>query len=668
MSLDFKKFNVGTLFLVRTPEVWYDGYADKCMKDMKDMHFDFVAHLETWNCNDGVLWKSDKYPRSSFWEGDERDPMEECFAAADKYDLAFLPEAGMTHKAYILENEDAMFTSYTGEKSKYGRIGLSPACPQILEYLTDKYDALYEKFGHHKSFQGFCLPSENSGSISYDKYSKEAWKKRYGTELPTPDELREDTELERKVIAFFEDNFVNLYQKLSAHLKEKYGLPLMQYPLSKISHMAYHQPTSVFMSNNLSLMCRVDELDMLNLQLHPPLNPNPYFHKFETDFLMAAAKGKPCMADTHFYHEGAAGRLPDTTPKRIMDSILSTLTPYGISFFCYGFMAEELPPWKKELNPGAPVFRAYDEENTVAARRKMAKEAMEYVHLLRPIMENTEKEADCAVYYPENADKINHYYCYPFEHLFGVYELFGAVSLPSKVVSQIPESADEQKMIVISSLREIEDDECKRLEKYLASGGRLIVIGKCSEKIEKIAGISTALSDAKFVKSETSRDYKGCFIRMPDDTKHYTEKNGEVIMRYDDDTPAVTKCGNVLFIGFSDEIDRFPFYRDHKLASWWKEYFTGEGLASGVEFHNEYSHCADRHQFTSFDIFGNDERKLLLGLNFGVEHHKSSLSWDVPKGYKLTAAYCDGEKFDFENGKELPIFEHFMALIAEKEN
>ena len=177
MPLDFTKFNTGTLFLVRTPEVFPAGYADKSFEDMKhNLHFDYAALLETWNCTDGVLWKSDKFPRSSYWKDETRDPIEECFLAADKYDMAFLPEAGMMDEAFMLEHKDGMGTFFDGTTYRYGRVGLAPACPYTLDYLVEKYDALYEKFGHHKSFKGFCMPAENGASISYDKYTKEAWK------------------------------------------------------------------------------------------------------------------------------------------------------------------------------------------------------------------------------------------------------------------------------------------------------------------------------------------------------------------------------------------------------------------------------------------------------------------------------------------------------------
>ncbi len=666
MSLNFSDFNVGTLFLVRTPETFPVGYADECMRDMKNMHFDFVAHLETWNCEDGILWKSDKYPRSSYWKDEDRDPMEECFLAADKYDLAFLPEAGVMHDQYILDNEDAMQISYEGKRSRYGRIGLSPVCPKTLEFLKDKYDALYEKFGHHKSFQGFCLPSENSGSISYDRYTKEAWQKLYGRDLPSTAEIAADKELEAKVVKFLEDNFTALYRELAQYLKEKYNLPLMQYPLNKISNNSYFQPSWIFTNDILRLMCEIDEIDLVNLQLHPPLNPNPYFHKFETEFLMANSLGRPCMADTHFYHESAAGRLPDTTPKRIVDSILSTLTPYGISFFCYGFMAQELPLWKKELNPGAPVFKAYCEPHTVAARREMAVKAMDYVEILRNMLQYTENQADCAIYYPESMDKENMYASYPMEHIFGLYELFSAAGVPVKVTASIPADGSEQKLLVMDSVKNLSPDNCKKLENYLANGGKLIIIGKCCKEIEKIAGISTAMSDGLFVQSEKSGEYNHFYLKVPADGKHYTEAKGTPVLMYENKTPAITTLGNVLYIGISDSVGRFNLYRDFRLASWWKEYFTTENLVSSVNFTNVYVNSTNGHQFTSCDVYGNEDKKLLFIRNFGVEQCGSSVTWEIPENMQITKAYSDGEEFEFESGKTLPTFEHFVAVLAER--
>ncbi len=130
MNLNFKKFNSGTLFLVRTPDVFPVGYADECFRDMKEnLHFDYAALLETWNCVDGTVWISDKFPRSSYWHGEERDPLEECFTAADKYGMAFLHEAGMMDDAFMHAHEDGMRTDENGKHYRYGRIGLVPSCP-----------------------------------------------------------------------------------------------------------------------------------------------------------------------------------------------------------------------------------------------------------------------------------------------------------------------------------------------------------------------------------------------------------------------------------------------------------------------------------------------------------------------------------------------------------
>lgn len=666
MSLDFSRFNTGTLFLVRTPDVFPVGYANECFSDMKKLHFNFAALLETWNCMDGIVWKNNQYPRSSFWKKEERDPIEECFLAADKYDMAFLPEAGVMHEQYMLENKEGMLTSYDGNVSRYSRIGLVPTCPKALQYFINKYDALYETYGHHPSFQGFCLPCENLIDISYDKYSTELWQSIYGTKLPTPEEISSDEETEKKVIKFFEDAFIAMYEKLAKHLKKKYGLPLMHYPVDKISSNSFFQPTYVSTNDNLTLMAKIKELDMLNLQLHPPLNPNPYFFKFEAEFLMANSCGRNCMADTHFYHEFGAGRLPDTTPKRIVDNILSTLTPYGISFFCYGFMAEKLPLWKKELNPGAPVFKVYDEEHTVLARRKMVVKTMDYIEILRPLMCNTSHWADCAIYYPEKLDKDNIYSCYAMEHIFGTHELFNAAAIPLKVIDKIPQSDKEQKLIIFNNVKSFSAEESNHLKKYLSSGGHVVVIGKCCSEIEQITGISVHPSNALFVRSEDSDDYNHCFIRLPESGKHYFEENGQTILEYNDFTPAVTRLGNVLYIGMSDEIGRFGQYRDFALASWVKKYFYEQNKSCGVKFNNVYVNVADKHQFTSCDLFGNDRKCLLLIRNFGVEQNNSTLSWKLPEGMAVKKAWYDGFEFDFMQGERLPLFEHFCAVYAEK--
>ena len=167
---DFKGFNTGALFLVRTPENFPEGYAKRSFEDMKNnLRFDFAAWLETWNCFDGVLWKSDKYPRSGYWKGEERDPIEECFAAADEVGMTFIAEAGVMHEEYMLAHKDGMLTDENGSIRRYGRIGLTPSCPATLEYFKAKYDDLLSRFSHHESCRAVCMPCENGVVISYDK-------------------------------------------------------------------------------------------------------------------------------------------------------------------------------------------------------------------------------------------------------------------------------------------------------------------------------------------------------------------------------------------------------------------------------------------------------------------------------------------------------------------
>ncbi len=668
MSLNFNNFNTGTLFLVRTPEVFPVGYADKCFADMKNnLHFDFVALLETWNCRDGILWKSDKFPRSSYWAGEERDPVEECFLAADKYGMAFLPEAGMMDEGYMLAHKDAMLTDYEGNVSRYGRIGLVPSCPLTLEYLINKYDTMLERFGHHPSCKGVCLPCENSIDVSYDKYSREAYKKFYGEEMPSPDEMYADDNVKEKVLHFTETQFLNMYRALAVHIKGKYGLPLMHYPLGIISACSYMQPERIWHARNISVMTQVKELDLLNLQIHPPLYPNPYFYKLETEYLMANSDGMiPCMADTHFYHESAAGRVPDMTPKRFVDNILSTMTPFGISFFCYGFMAEELPLWKKELNPGAPVYQVYRDEYTVAARREMCLKAMGYVEDLRPLMNGTRHTADLAIYFPEQLNNDYLYSSYSIEHIFGLHEMLNAVAIPTKVIAKIPDSAAEQKALIMSSVKSITDDDANKLKAYLSDGGKLIVIGKCCKTIEDIAGIKVEESNGIFARSDKSKFYNHCLFRLPLDGRHYTEKNGEVLLEYNNGDAIATRLGNVIYFGAGDTVGRFNGYRDFLLAEFFKKMLKDAGLDSGVTFNNIYVNRRDGQQFTSCDLFEKNGKRLLLIRNFGVEHHHASVDWRLPDNMKITRALADGVEFKFENGAEMPRFEHYAAIYAEE--
>lgn len=669
MNLNFKKFNTGTLFLVRTPEVFPVGYADKSFRDMKEnLHFDYAALLETWNCVDGTVWISDKFPRSSFWKGEERDPLEECFAAADKYGMAFLPEAGMMDDAYMHAHEDGMRTDEAGNKYRYGRIGLVPSCPLTLEYLIAKYDALLEKFGHHPSCRGVCLPCENGIDITYDRYTQAAYRERFDRDIPSMNEMYADSELEDTTMRFLEEQFLTMYRALARHIKEKWNLPLMHYPLDIISAASFMQPARICSARNITVMTSVPELDLLNMQLHPPVFPNPYFFKLETEYLMANCEGMPCMADTHFYHEGAAGRVPDMTPKRNIDSILSTVTPYGISFFCYGFMAEELPLWKKELNPQAPVFRAYAEKHTVAARREACLTAMDYVEKLRPMLENTHHSADVAIYFPEELNNDYLYSSYSTEHIFGLHEMLNAVSVPVKITARVPSSKNEQKALIMDSVKSLPDFDAENLKKYLASGGKLIIIGKCCDTIEKIAGISSRLTEAKTVCSPKSTYYNNCMFRLPVDGKHYTEENGKALYYYDNKESAITRLGNVIFFGAADAVGRFSSYRDFRLAEFWQNLLHEEEIDSGVLFTNVYTGRPGGHQFTSCDIFENENKRLLLIRNFGVEHYHASVKWQLGEDMKITKAYADGAEFAYNADSELPLFEHFVAIFAEKES
>ena len=74
----------------------------------------------------------------------------------------------------------------------------------------------------------------------------------------------------------------------------------------------------------------------------------------------------------------------------------------------------------------------------------------------------------------------------------------------------------------------------------------------------------------------------------------------------------------------------------------------------------------DRHQFTSCDVYDGEGKKLLLLRNFGVEQNRSSLCWNIPENMQVTRAIADGKPFEFKNGQSLPLFEHFVAIFAEK--
>lgn len=141
------------------------------------------------------------------------------------------------------------------------------------------------------------------------------------------------------------------------------------------------------------------------------------------------------------------------------------------------------------------------------------------------------------------------------------------------------------------------------------------------------------------------------------------------MLRYDNGDPVVTRLGNVIYFGASDAVGRYGAYRDQYLAEFWKALLAEEGLNSGVEFHNVYVNRKDAHQFTSCDLYKNESKMLLLIRNLGVEHYHSSVTWSLPADMQVVKACLDGQELYFENGEELPVFEHFVAIYAErKEN
>ena len=244
--------------------------------------------------------------------------------------------------------------------------------------------------------------------------------------------------------------------------------------------------------------------------------------------------------------------------------------------------------------------------------------------------------------------------------------MLNATGVPVCVTAEIPIMPDEYKALIMDSVRVISTEEAQRLDSYLKNGGKLIVIGKCCEAIENIAGIKVKESNAHVVVSPQSTYYNHCLFRLPCDGKHYAEENGNPMLYYNNGDAVVTKKGNVIFFGAADAIGRFALYRDYYLAEYWKELLIEERLNSGVKFSNVYVNRENGHQFTSCDIYKNDEKSLLLIRNLGVEHYHASVEWTLPENMKIVSGTIDGEKFEFKNGTELPIFEHYVAIYAER--
>ena len=661
-KLDFKKFTCGTLFLIRTPESFPEGYAEKCFQDMKEnLHLDYVAWLETWNCIDGIIWKHPDYPRSSYWADCDRDPLEECFAAADKFDMAFLPECGVIHQSFRDANIEAQRLLYNGRRCSYGRVGLAPAAPVTADFLIAKYEALIGKFGHHKSFKGICMPAENGVSISYDKYTLGEWKKRFSEAMPSPQELVKDFQLQKKVNAFLESLFLDMYRKLAQHLKQKYDLPLMHYPVSKVSAISHHVPDEFLFTRNLELINEVEEIDLLNLQLHPPLGDHPRQFKLEME-LLEGCTDKPCVADTHWYHEANAGKYPNITPERMIDWNLSTITPNGISFFCYGFMKEELPLWKKELNPNTPVFNCYREEMSTALRRKYAVKGMNFARQIGEYLQDKKHVADTAIFYRESLDDDYRFGSYYREHLFSIYESLQSAALPLCISNKIPVNTEQYKCLIFAAVKSITSQEAENLQKFLQNGGKVIIIGKSDPLLYKICDLKVSECDAEYVTVDDSPDSNWAFSLPVDAIKHTA--NGKVLYAYNQDSGAVVQQGNAIFIGCWAAISDFENKRQQGVRNMWKKLFQELEIDCNIKFTADHVRFKEAHEFISCDVYQNSNKtaRTILLRNFGVETTNAQLNIGDLEKFAVQKFIVDGKIFTYPADGKLPDFEYFALL------
>ena len=660
--MNMHTFNCGALFLIRTPETFPEGYAAQAFEDMKALHLDYAAWLETWNCMDGIVWPHPDYPRSSFWKGCPRDPLEETFAAADAVGMAFLPECGVMDEAFMKAHSDAMMHLEDGRIARYGRIGLVPAADITVDYLIAKYEALIEKYKGHESLQGICMPAENGVRISYDRYTNDAYRKQFGEALPSSGELKADAALAARTTRFLEECFLRMYRRLARHLKQKYALPLMHYPQSKVSAISHHEPNDYYPTRNLELITQAEEIDLLNLQLHPPLGDEPLQFKMELE-LLESITDRPFVADTHFFHETNAGKLPDLVSKRFTDWILFTLSPYGVSFFCYGFMAKQLPLWKDEINPKVRVANCYADEDATAARRKAVIRGMDYAYALKPLLEGTRHRAACAIFYKESLDDGYRYGSYYREHLFGLYELLQATALPVVFTGKIPADAQTISCLILDAVKSISAEECEQMRRFMASGGRIILVGRCAKEIYECCGFTVRETDASFVCNE-----RGTWdFSVPVDGRAFTS-NGEPLRRYDTGEGAVMLQGNACFVGASSAISDFCNMRQTGLVSFWKQLLHDFHADSGVKFHASYLNRWYEHEYVTADIYEapDGSRRVLLLRDAGTEVQNATLEWALSPEWEITGALSDGKAFPWKNGEPLPEFEYFTAITASK--
>ena len=665
-ELNFRQFHAGTLFLIRTPETFPEGYAEKSFRDMKEhLHLDYAAWLETWNCADGIIWRHPDYPRSLYWRDCERDPLEETFEAADHADMAFLPECGVIHNGFADSHAEAKRRLYSGQLSRYGRIGLVPAAPVTADFLIAKYEALIGKFGHHPSFRAICMPAENCVQISYDNYTLSAWKKCFSFPLPSPAELAGDRALQEQVNSFLEELFLTMYRKLARHLKQKYGLPLMHYPVSKISAVSHHVPGEYLTGRNLDLIGRVEEIDLLNLQLHPPLGDHPRQFKLEME-LLEGRTSKACVADTHWYHETNAGKRPGLSPETAIDWILGTLTPFGISFFCYGFMAEELPLWKKELNPGTPVFRCYQEKDATAWRRAAIKLGMDYAALIGKYLNGKRHFAAAALFYRESLDEDYRFGSYCREHLFSFYESVQAAAIPLCVTGEIPEECSRIKCLIFDAVKSFSPEDAAALKKYLASGGQAIVIGRCAESLYDACGFTVRECAADYVTADAAQDSPWSFS-LPVDGIDLTAE-GEILRAYNLGAGAVVRNSNAVFIGCWGAVSDFENKRQQGIVQLWKELFALLDADSGIRFYPDHARFKGGHEYASCDLYADPDgtERVLLIRNFGVEIPSSRLETVLPPGFLNGEFIVDGRNEPFPKDGCLPEIIHFALLTWKK--
>lgn len=671
MSNYFDSFRTGTLFLIRTPETFPVGYAEKSIADMKHLHLDYIAWLETWNCMDGIVWKHPNYPRSSFWKDEERDPLEEVFEAADRHNMVFMPEAGVMHESFVAAHPEGMIINYDGTPGgRYGRLGLVPAAPYTADYFIAKYDAMLDKFGSHPSCRGICMPCENGIAPTFDRFTQDLWRKQFSCPMPSLKEAAANRSLEIKLYGFWEECFLEMYRKLARHLKQKYRLPLMHYPVSIISYTSHmcQRGLEIYPAHNLSMMNKVEEIDLMNIQLHPPLSNNIFHFKLESEILQGLRGKLPNMADTHFYHETCAGKLPDATPKRYIDYVLSTLSPFGISFFSYGFFAPELPLWKNEINPGAKVFNGYAAPEIVARRRESVTKALEMTESLRPLLKGVLHFAETAIYWNENFESDYLYRSYYRDHLFGLYELCQSVHLPVCIAAEIPTNTDKIKLLIFHSVKSFSSEESKNLTEFLKNGGKVLVIGDCCQEIQHICNLEISRTEAVYVKSPESDNYHNVGFAPPANSYKFTEKNGTTLMSYDTGTPAITRNSKVLYFGAAGAISTFSDVRDLRLADIWRNLVKSMDGFSGVNIKAPYLTFEDGHTFLSADLFEtpNHKRKLLFLRNFGVEINNLSVDWQLPSDCIINKIIVDGVQTENEcKLDKLPEFEHFIIIQAE---